>query len=99
MTKKLPLFWFAIDETQPLFFFAGVWTRWHDKRKAKEEPAEHDIFAFLTTEANAVVAPIHPKAMPVILTDADEIETWLSAPWEEAKALQRPLDVPRLTIL
>jgi putative SOS response-associated peptidase YedK len=25
-----------------------------------------DSRAFLTTEANAIVAPIHPKAMPVI---------------------------------
>lgn len=98
-TKKLPLYWFAIDETQPLFFFAGVWTRWHGKRKAKEEAAEHDIFAFLTTDANEIVKPIHPKAMPVILTELDEIETWLSAHWKEAKALQRPLEEPRLTIL
>ena len=27
----------------------------------------HELFGFLTTEANASVAPIHPKAMPVIL--------------------------------
>src|SRR3954469_20742031 len=27
---------------------------------------EHRLFSFLTTEANAVVGPIHPKAMPVI---------------------------------
>ncbi len=39
-----------------------------------------DLFAFLTTEANGVVGPIHPKAMPVILTSEDEIETWMSAP-------------------
>ena len=26
----------------------------------------HELFGFLTTEANAIVAPIHPKAMPVI---------------------------------
>jgi putative SOS response-associated peptidase YedK len=50
-----------------------------------------DLFAFLTTEPNGVVAPVHQKAMPVILTQPDEIETWLTAPWEEAKALQRPL--------
>ena len=34
---------------------------------------------------------IHPKAMPVILTKPDEWETWLTAPFDEARALQRPL--------
>jgi putative SOS response-associated peptidase YedK len=29
--------------------------------------------------------------MPVILTTRDEVETWLGAPWEVAKVLQRPL--------
>jgi len=41
--------------------------------------------------ANAVVAPIHSRAMPVLLTTTDEQDAWLSAPLEEALKAQRPL--------
>jgi putative SOS response-associated peptidase YedK len=62
-------------------------------RGPKSAPVEgdHELFGFLTTEANAIVAPIHEKAMPVILTTAAEIDLWLTAETAEAIALQRPL--------
>ena len=36
-------------------------------------------------------APIHPKAMPVILRNEAEFEGWLTTPADVALALQRPL--------
>jgi putative SOS response-associated peptidase YedK len=86
-----PPVWFARDESRPLAFFAGIWTSWTSVRKLKEGAVTADLFGFLTTEANAVVGAIHPKAMPVILTSEDEVEQWLTAPIVEALQLQRPL--------
>ena len=83
--------WFALDEARPLVCFAGIWTEWTSVRKVKEGKRTNDLYAFLTTEPNAEVGAIHPKAMPVILTRTDEVETWMTAPVEEVLKLQRPL--------
>ena len=88
--RRTPV-WFALDETRPLAFFAGIWTRWTSVRKVKEGETTNDIFAFLTTEPNKIVGAIHPKAMPVILTSREEIDVWMNAPAGEALQLQRPL--------
>ncbi|UUL82420.1 SOS response-associated peptidase family protein [Sphingomonas qomolangmaensis] len=75
---KKPLHWFDVP-SRPIFAFAGI-----------RRPTDRgNAYGFLTTEPNTVVAPIHPKAMPVILHD-DVYERWLTAPWEDIQKSVAP---------
>ena len=98
--RKTPI-WFALGEDRPLFAFAGLWTRWRGVRGPKSAPieGEHELFGLLTTKANAAVAPIHPQAMPVILTTPAEVDQWLEAETPVALKLQRPLPDEALSIV
>lgn len=51
----------------PVAAFAGIWRL----------SSEGNFYAFLTCEPNPLVAPIHPKAMPVILHPHD-YDRWLT---------------------
>ncbi|MFO1239196.1 MAG: SOS response-associated peptidase family protein [Sphingomonadaceae bacterium] len=75
-TGRPAQYWFNVP-AQPVAAFAGLW----------RPSASGNVFAFLTCEPNPLVAPLHPKAMPVILHPAD-YRNWLSG--ENAKSLSAP---------
>ena len=89
--------WFTVPGVE-VAFFAGVWRPWHGERLAEQpgkarrarEERDWELFAFLTTEANDVVRPVHEKAMPAILHTVEDCREWLAG-GQESLHLQRPL--------
>jgi putative SOS response-associated peptidase YedK len=71
--------WFSVAAS-PIFAFAGIWRPLDDGRRA---------YAFLTCEPNPIVAPVHPKAMPVML-QPDDYSAWLDGEVANACALAQP---------
>jgi putative SOS response-associated peptidase YedK len=83
--------WFS-QPAAPIFAFAGVW-RPVQIADDKWERA----FAFLTCEPNPLVAPIHPKAMPVILHPED-YQRWLTDSYASVCELAQPFPSQLLTV-
>jgi putative SOS response-associated peptidase YedK len=75
-------YWFHLPD-RAVGCFAGLW------RPGDREKGEAPFFAFATCAPNPLVAPLHPKAMPVILLPEDE-ERWLHGSEADVLALQAP---------
>lgn len=94
--------WRAIDgqrTKQPVFIHAntgqpiavaGIWESWRDPADGNDAIAPLRTCAILTTEANAMIEPIHNR-MPVIL-DEQDWDAWLDAStaMDELDALLAP---------
>lgn len=83
--------WFALlgDDPRPLFAFPGIWRRYNGPLKKKGANVDIELFAFLTTTPNDVVAKVNHERMPVLLDREEQFETWLKGSSKEAFALAR----------
>jgi putative SOS response-associated peptidase YedK len=62
--------WFAINgsEPRPTFAFPGIWWRYQGPVKKDGPKLDLEVYAFLTTTPNSLVATINHERMPVLLT-------------------------------
>jgi putative SOS response-associated peptidase YedK len=81
--------WFAPPH-RGMLCFAGIWREWSGDYGSKKEPNQgtHQLFSFLTTDANDLVFPVHAKAMPVVLQSDGERDEWMSAPADQIETIQ-----------
>jgi putative SOS response-associated peptidase YedK len=89
--------WFIESVDGEPFALAGLWARWRPRGSgASSEPL--DSCTIITTDANALLAPIHDR-MPVILP-AEAFAAWLDPHGHDAAELARwlvPAPPERLT--
>src|SRR5262245_35669793 len=83
--------WFAINgrEPRPIFAFPGIWRRYQGPVKKDGPKIDIEVYAFLSTAPNKLVASINHERMPVLLTREEEFKIWLSGSPEDALALAR----------
>jgi len=83
--KKQPYYIYAADQ-QPLLF-AGMYAAWTDTQTGEQ----HQTYAIVTTEANALMAEIHnlKKRMPVIL-NAQQAKDYLQGEAPARETLLKP---------
>lgn len=91
--------WLSFQTTGNLLFFAGIWTEWVGIRDPAEGEKSHSLFAFLTTKTTSFSDQDIAVSLPVILTEPNELDVWMTAPWDTARLLHRPLDEQKLIYL
>ena len=93
--------WFALngDTPRPVFAFPGIWRRYNGPLRKDGDAIELDVYAFLTTTPNSLVATINHERMPVMLNSAEACETWLTGADDAAFALAREYPPEQMRIV
>ena len=85
----------VLAEERPRLFASGVLR----VSVADGETVEIDVFSFMTTKPNQLVATIHPSRMPVMLTSDGEWDLWLNGTATEARSLVHSYPAENMAIV
>jgi putative SOS response-associated peptidase YedK len=93
--------WFGLRgrDERPLFAFPGIWRRYQGPLKKDGPKVDIEVYAFLTTTPNELVATINHERMPVLLTGDEAFEAWLSDAPEAALTLAREYPPAQMRIV
>lgn len=91
--------WFALGDDRPPFAFAGIWRPYKGPIRKDGDTVELDVFSFMTTRPNELVATVHPSRMPVMLVGDEAQEQWLDGSLEEALELARSFPAERMKLV
>ena len=93
--------WFALkgDEPRPLFAFAGLWRHHKGPIKKGGESVELDVYSFMTTTPNKLVASINHERMPVLLSTVQDFGIWMTGTPDEVFELMREYPPTQMTMV
>jgi putative SOS response-associated peptidase YedK len=77
----------------------GVWTRYRGPLKKNGENVDREVFAVITTEPNELTQSINHERMPVLMSDREDFETWLSGSPAEAFKLARSCAAEQMRVV
>ena len=82
--------WFALrgSDDRPMFAFPGIWRRYQGPIKKEGPNVDIEVYSFLTTTPNKLVATINHERMPALLT-REAFDVWLNGAPDVALALAR----------
>ena len=93
--------WFALkgNNERPLFAFAGIYRQWTGPIKKDSRNVDLEVFSFMTTLPNTLTATINHERSPVLLTEDEQLATWLTGTPEEAFGLIKTSDPDLMQIV
>jgi putative SOS response-associated peptidase YedK len=82
-----------------MFAFPGIWRRYQGPVRKDGPKVDLEVYAFLTTTPNNLVATVNHERMPVLLTREEEFDAWLNGAPQVAFALAREHPTEQMRIV